>query len=241
MPSFAPTVRSRGAFGHPHHCPRLGSAGATDVATDPSPAVLGQPFDLVFTGVGLAAGDSFGVAKSSRPECAPVQYSILSATVDSRNVSVARGIQRDRAAGESRAALQNPDAFLLRTAPRDRQPPTANRHQPPTAANGQPPTATSQPPPTATSQPPTANRRQPPTRERPRERPFLLALRTLLPPPPPHLKDSPGRGERGVVWLMQRLLGSSRLAVPGRQATAWLSPIPKQQSADSRCTPLMVD
>ena len=46
--------------------------------------------------------------------------------------------------------------FLLRTAPRDHQPPTTNRHQPP-------PTASRQPPPTASGdQPPTANHCQPP-------------------------------------------------------------------------------
>ena len=47
--------------------------------------------------------------------------------------------------------------FLLRTAPRDHQPPTANSHQPPTATNRQPPTATNRQPPTA------ANRQRRPT------------------------------------------------------------------------------
>ena len=37
--------------------------------------------------------------------------------------------------------------FLLRTAPRDHQPPTANSHQLPTATNRQPPTATNRQPP----------------------------------------------------------------------------------------------
>ena len=91
-----------------------------------------------------------------------------------------------------RAVLKEPDFFLLRTAPRDHQPPTAKSHQPPTATNRQPPTATNrqrrptanrqplptatnhqspttnrrQPPPTASCQVPTANRRQPPTANR---------------------------------------------------------------------------
>ena len=41
----------------------------------------------------------------------------------------------------TRAVLENPIFFVLRTALKDHQPPTANRHQPPTA-NRQPPTAT---------------------------------------------------------------------------------------------------
>ena len=83
-----------------------------------------------------------------------------------------------------RAVLKGPDFFfLLRTAPRDHQPPTANRHQPPTATNRQPPTATNrqpptaanrqrrptancQPPPTTNHQPPTATNRQLPTANR---------------------------------------------------------------------------
>ena len=40
------------------------------------------------------------------------------------------------------AVLKRPEIFLLRTAPRDHQPPTANRHQPPTAANCQLPATT---------------------------------------------------------------------------------------------------
>ena len=46
----------------------------------------------------------------------------------------------------SRGVLKGLDFFLLRTAPRDHQPPTTNRHQPPTATNHQPPTANRQPP-----------------------------------------------------------------------------------------------
>ena len=55
--------------------------------------------------------------------------------------------------------------FLLRTAPRDRQRPTANRHQPPTAIRHQPPTAIRHQPPSATNRhpPPTANRQPSPT------------------------------------------------------------------------------
>ena len=77
-------------------------------------------------------------------------------------------------------SLRDQIFFLLRTAPRDHQPPTANYHEPPIATNRQPrPTATNhpspsanrrQPPPTAANhqlptgnlhQPPTANRHQP--------------------------------------------------------------------------------
>ena len=51
-----------------------------------------------------------------------------------------------------RAVLEKPDFFLLRTAPRDHQPPTTNRRQPPTANH--------QPPPTGNRQPPTATNHQ---------------------------------------------------------------------------------
>ena len=99
-----------------------------------------------------------------------------------------------------RAVLKGPDFFLLRTAPRDHQPPTANSHQPPTATSRQPPTANRQLTPTADRhQPPTAanrhqppitncqlpptaaNRCQPPTARGGR----LLGPGTRLPPPPP--------------------------------------------------------
>ena len=49
----------------------------------------------------------------------------------------------------------NKTCTILRTAPRDHQPPTTNRHQPPTATYRQPPAATNRQPPT------TANRHQP--------------------------------------------------------------------------------
>ena len=60
--------------------------------------------------------------------------------------------------------LRELDFFLLRTAPRDHQPPTAIRHQLPTASGDQPPTANHcRPPPTTNPQPPTAaNHHQPP-------------------------------------------------------------------------------
>ena len=50
-----------------------------------------------------------------------------------------------------RAGPRNPSGFafffLLRTAPKDHQPPTANRQPPPTANRHQPPTATNRQPP----------------------------------------------------------------------------------------------
>ena len=78
----------------------------------------------------------------------------------------------------------------LRTAPRDHQPPTANRpeHQPPPTANRQPPTA---PTPTANRLPPTFEVEKvlcPGSGERPGERSFLLALRRSFAFP---RKDSP--------------------------------------------------
>ena len=86
------------------------------------------------------------------------------------------GAGEDTGQAEGRAVLKEPDFFLLRTAPRDHQPPTANSHQPPAATNRQPPPTTNhqaptgtnhhQPPPTASCQLPTANRRQPPTANR---------------------------------------------------------------------------
>ena len=84
-------------------------------------------------------------------------------------------------------SLRDQIFFLLRTAPRDHQPPTADRHQPPTATNRQPrptvnrcqppPTTHHQLPPTAANrrhlppsaanhQPPTANRQSPPAANR---------------------------------------------------------------------------
>ena len=59
----------------------------------------------------------------------------------------------------NRAVLKSPNFFLLRTASKDYQPPTANRHQPPPTSECQPPTANRcQPPPTATNlQVPTTN------------------------------------------------------------------------------------
>ena len=42
--------------------------------------------------------------------------------------------------GTSRAVLRNSFFFLVRTAPKDHQPPAANRHQPPAANRHQPPT-----------------------------------------------------------------------------------------------------
>ena len=93
----------------------------------------------------------------------------------------------------STMVLKGPDFFLLRTAPSDHQPLTANCHQPPTATNRQPPTTTNrqpstaanrrkppisncqlpptaayrrQPPPTTNRQPPTGNLHQPPTANR---------------------------------------------------------------------------
>ena len=76
--------------------------------------------------------------------------------------------------GGGRAVLKGPDFFfLLRTAPRDHQPPTANSHQPPTATSRQPlPTATNH-------QSPTTNRRQPPLTATNRQ---LLTANRQLPP-----------------------------------------------------------
>ena len=48
----------------------------------------------------------------------------------------------------ARAVLKKPDFVFARTAPRDRQPPTANRKPPPTANRRQPQTATNRQPPT---------------------------------------------------------------------------------------------
>ena len=64
--------------------------------------------------------------------------------------------------------------FSLRTAPKDRQPPTANRLRRPTAnrqplptdTNRQPPTANRHQPPITNQQPPTTNRHQSPTANR---------------------------------------------------------------------------
>ena len=69
-------------------------------------------------------------------------------------------------ASPSGRSLRDQIFFLLRTALKDHQPPTANSHQPPTA-NRQPPTASHQPPPTASGQPlPTATNHQSPTTNR---------------------------------------------------------------------------
>ena len=70
-----------------------------------------------------------------------------------------------RRAFRSELSLRSPIFFLVRTAPRDHQPPTANR-QLPTAGPHQPPTANRQPPPTANRQLPTAGPHQPPTANR---------------------------------------------------------------------------
>ena len=61
--------------------------------------------------------------------------------------------------GGTKAVLKNLNVFLLRTNPKNRQPPTANCHQPPTDTRQMPPTTDYQPP-SATNhhQPPTANR-----------------------------------------------------------------------------------
>ena len=65
----------------------------------------------------------------------------------------------------ARAVLKNPDPFffVLRTAPRDHQPPTAATRQTPTATNRQPPTLNRQPPAPANHQLPTTTNPQPPS------------------------------------------------------------------------------
>ena len=81
----------------------------------------------------------------------------------------------------TRGVLRELDFFLLRTAPRDRQPPTATNRQPPTDANCQRrPNANCQPLPTATNhQSPTTNRHQPPPTATNRQ---LPAANRQLPP-----------------------------------------------------------
>ena len=76
---------------------------------------------------------------------------------------------RSRAQWGPGRSLRDQIFFLLRAAPRDHQPLTANCHQPPIATNHQPSTAANrhQPPITNCRLPPTAaNRRQPPTANR---------------------------------------------------------------------------
>ena len=116
----------------------------------------------------------------------------------------------------ARAVLKGPDFFfLLRTAPRDHQPPTPNSHQPPTATNRQPPTATNRQPPTAANwrrptancqplptatnhQSPTTNRRQPPPTATNRQLPTANHQ-----PPPTANRHQPWLSTwsaRGLFW-----------------------------------------
>ena len=100
---------------------------------------------------------------------------------------------------ELRAVLTNPDLFFLgyrqpsRTAPRDHQPPTAERCQPPTATNRQPLTAANchQPPTTNRRQPPPTANRQQPTREGPEAESVPVNVRSCWPFIFFSLKDSP--------------------------------------------------
>ena len=91
---------------------------------------------------------------------------------------------------EDRAVLQNPPPPFLRTAPKDRQSPTATNRRAPTATNRQPSFNTVSVV-LCLAHVLTMKQRAPRV---------LLALRTLLPPP---LKDSPGSGRGQWAFFTQ--------------------------------------
>ena len=148
-------------------------------ATLPRRAMLGGPVapEICFT-TGISGGE--GVCPSPCTN-SPTAHSALSVPTQQASVpsphppSPSFTAAHHTRSAELRAVLKGPDFFfLLRTAPRDHRPPTANSHQPPTATNRQlPSTANRHQPPTTNRQrrptanhcqpPPTANRQPPPT------------------------------------------------------------------------------
>ena len=157
---------TRGASAPPRHGPGGGRVLSGGVLRPKTEARCGGPPALRPT-LQCSGGDGLGPKNShrDRPSVGRVVGTHVHASV------VCAG-----------GSLRNPIFYLLRTAPKGHQPPTANRHQPPNATNcqmpptgnrHQPPNATNcQPPPTAKchqpatatnrQMPPTANRHQPP-------------------------------------------------------------------------------
>ena len=119
-----------------------------------------------------------------------------------------------------RAVLWDRDFFLLRTAPRDHQPPTTNRHQPPTATNRQPLTAANrqqrptanrqppnhcQPPPITNHQPPpTTTNRQLPTANRQHQPPTANRQ-----PPPTMVEHMSYMRSFWTTWVQEQFFFSS--------------------------------